>query len=432
MSQDAIDEAANALADELVDPYYEVKATVENEDLSLGDFVQVQKPDAGIDRKMRIHHITTTTDTGDESKATTVDKLLLSTRNLAREDPQKELSDIQRYNKAFQGSAMWGTVAGGVQAVDSNLEYTLSFFYPDVDFEHLVELQVKSLPYRAFSSGAAAGDDHTHDVTVTHPSHDHAIDFRNQDTPTNTSYTSNRFGSDGPAYELLDQGGISVSSLTVQDANSTEFQVNIDSSGRGHGYLVVQLSLDNITEQEIAHIEVFNEQDGTPYYENGVHPDISGFVYLRIPVDARSLAGDDVVVRVSNNTGSDFEITDTSTEVAVYQEGVHDHQNDFFDVTTETALGNTTSETSTAESAHTHPVDPGVTEFPSETASSVDVLVNGNTEATDIGTGTFETTVDLSGTLMPGAWNTITVASTTLGLLQCTAAIDVYRQVGAP
>jgi len=79
---------------------------------------------------------------------------------------------------------------------------------------------------------------------------------------------------------------------------------------------------------------------------------------------------------------------------------------------------------------HTHPVDPGVTEFPNETASGVDVIVNGNTTDTNVGTGEFETTVDVSGHLTKGAWNTIEVSSDSLGLLLCTLGVDVYRQIG--
>jgi hypothetical protein len=84
-----------------------------------------------------------------------------------------------------------------------------------------------------------------------------------------------------------------------------------------------------------------------------------------------------------------------------------------------------------AISDHSHPVDPGVTEFPNETASSCDVIVNGSTTDNNVGTGEFETTVDLSGELNTGAWNTVEVSSDSLGLLMCSMGIAAYRQIGS-
>jgi len=155
VSQDTIEEEAAALADELKEPYIEVKTTVSGVDLNLGDTVQVQKADAGIDRAMRVHKVVTKT--VDDTPAGTVQDVTLSTRTVARQDVGADRRDIQRFNTAFQGSAVVESASGGVQAVDSSLNYQLPIFYPSVEFEHDARLYVKSLPYRAFSSGGASG-----------------------------------------------------------------------------------------------------------------------------------------------------------------------------------------------------------------------------------------------------------------------------------
>lgn len=79
---------------------------------------------------------------------------------------------------------------------------------------------------------------------------------------------------------------------------------------------------------------------------------------------------------------------------------------------------------------HQHPPDPGVVEFANETASNVDVLVNGTEEVTNIGSGEFETTVDLADTLTDGQFNQIELASDTLGLLIASIGIRAYEQIG--
>jgi hypothetical protein len=79
---------------------------------------------------------------------------------------------------------------------------------------------------------------------------------------------------------------------------------------------------------------------------------------------------------------------------------------------------------------HTHPVDPGIIET-TDTPSGVDVLVDGNTVATDIGSGEFQTQVDLTGELTRDAWNLIELTSDSLGHIQATLSVRGYEQIGA-
>jgi hypothetical protein len=82
------------------------------------------------------------------------------------------------------------------------------------------------------------------------------------------------------------------------------------------------------------------------------------------------------------------------------------------------------------DAPHTHGPDPGITNFPNDTPSNVDVIIDGSTVATNIGSGTFETTVDITGELTQDAWNDIELTSDTLGHIQATISIDGYRQIG--
>jgi hypothetical protein len=89
---------------------------------------------------------------------------------------------------------------------------------------------------------------------------------------------------------------------------------------------------------------------------------------------------------------------------------------------------------------HTHAPDPGVIEsFPDNPnanangellPSNVDILVNGNTVATDVGSGEFETVVDITGTLNEDTFNTIAASSDSTGHIRLTAYSETYKQIG--
>jgi len=85
-------------------------------------------------------------------------------------------------------------------------------------------------------------------------------------------------------------------------------------------------------------------------------------------------------------------------------------------------FGTETSDTTTG-------VEPGIFTT-AATPSNVDVAINGTTVASNIGTGTFETTVDVPGAFTKDAWNTVEVSSDTLGIIEVSAAIDGYDQIG--
>jgi len=96
--QATIEEEAASLGDELKERLVEVKATVDPDALPssvvVGDTVQVVKPDADLNRSMRIHRLKRVVEGPTETY-----KLLLSTRTTLRTDDSEDLRDIQRFNR---------------------------------------------------------------------------------------------------------------------------------------------------------------------------------------------------------------------------------------------------------------------------------------------------------------------------------------------
>jgi len=90
---------------------------------------------------------------------------------------------------------------------------------------------------------------------------------------------------------------------------------------------------------------------------------------------------------------------------------------------------------------HSHTPDPGLVEsFPDHPQagandhllpSNVDILVNGATVATDVGSGEFETVVDIADELDRDAWNTIQATSDTIGHVQINPYVEAYKQISS-
>lgn len=94
------------------------------------------------------------------------------------------------------------------------------------------------------------------------------------------------------------------------------------------------------------------------------------------------------------------------------------------EIETTEAGGSTTTTTTDTEG-----VKIGV-ETTAELPAGVDVKIDGTTVATDIGSGTFQQTLDLSGQFTPGAWTTIEITTDNPGRFIATLAVGGYRQIG--
>lgn len=151
-------------------------------------------------------------------------------------------------------------------------------------------------------------------------------------------------------------------------------------------------------------------------------PDHSHSVTIHAPSHTHELSNPGSDASLGKTEGPDSTTFDghqhiykVSTNITSFEE----------DTVTSDSGGGTTETTDTAAG-----VSPGIEET-ADVPGGCDVLVNGTTVATDVGTGTFETTVDISGELTRGAWNMIEVTSDSLGHVQATISIDGYKQIGA-
>lgn len=361
-----IQEEAAALGEEITESLVEAKATVSGVDLSVGDWVHVIKSDANLDRDMRVHRIKDMVEGAKE-----VAEVLLSTRTTVRKGDAQELEDIQRFNTAFQGSSVSVQGGGSRQPVDSGVNAEIPFDYPDLAYENDATLQVRGLPYRAYSSGAAAGGTNDDTTASSTPDSDNAtMDF-------------DRTTSSGALLQLTvpnvsGDGTIVIAYANMQNTSTSSYSIDLD--------------IDNIN-------------SGTSLYAGSSETyDPNDSRFFEAVETGSNLEGDTIEFSYSKSLGEESLL---SAGVMVLSDHTH-----------------------TFDWQHVHDPNPGVIEFGTDTPSGVDVIVNGTTVATDIGSGTFETEVDISGELNSGQWNLIELASDTLGHIQGTVSIDGYKKIG--
>jgi hypothetical protein len=414
--QATIEEEAAELGTEITERLVEAKATT-TLDLDVGDTVQVTKTDGDLNRAMRVHRIK------EEAKGGTVKrKLLLSTRTIVRADESKDLQDIQRFNSGFQGSSVVVQGGGSRQPVDAQNNAEIPFFYPELEFENKAELFVRGLNYRHYS----VPNDHSHDVThpshdhdVVHPTHDHNLNFTTAAVPAqqNVSYY-NSAGSDTIS-----------SGTTATTVDSYSFGSNED----GFPYVLkAELGVDPSATNEIENAALFGD-DGTLFYfmiDDAGLDNRSAVPQNGTVLSGRDLRNEtmDLNLRVDTDDGNSIDC-----HWAWDITGIPQHAHDI-NSTSDTALGTNETSTTALGSTETSSTAAGATagiKETTDTPTGVDVKVDGNTVATDIGTGTFRTTVDLSGDLTKGAWNLIELMSDDLGHVQATVSISGYDKIGS-
>jgi hypothetical protein len=414
--QATIEAEAAELGTEIVERHIEATATT-TVALNVGDTVQVRKPDAGLDRSMRVHRVKEVAEGG-----TVTRELLLSTRTIVRSDDSEDLRDIQRLNSGYQGSSVVVQGGGSRQPVDATNNAEIPFFYPDLEFENKAELFVRGLNYRHYS----VPNEHAHDVThpshahdVTHPSHNHEIstttpsgagDIDNVD-PIDKSQTLDSgqvFKDTFSLPTISGDGAFAYVYLTVQMGGPDD-----NSSGDvGAGDVRIRNTTSNTNLQPFDGFDTSYSRSDVRTYQVS---------------EAGNVEGDTIEIRF--DAGGDNNITYRFSYGGIsYGEHTHNVSD-----TSTTALGTSETSTSALGTTETSSTAAGATagiKETTDTPSSVDVNVNGTTVATDIGTGTFQTTVDISGNLTKNAWNLIELTSDDLGHISGTLSIRGYDQIG--
>ncbi|AFH22130.1 hypothetical protein OSG_eHP18_00100 [environmental Halophage eHP-18] len=381
--QDTLFEEAENLGDEIKEELIEAEATVpDGVNIDVGDTVRVVKPDAGLDRDMRIHRLKEVVE-GTVRKL----KVLLSTRTTARKDGSDDLRDIQRFNTGFQGSSV--AVNGGpvIGAVDSGNPLTFGFRYPDLEFENTATLRVRGESYRIDSKGAASGGGSTE--------------------------TSNNGGTFNDITKLASTRSNKFTSFTSTSSQTATVTEPIGSGGEQQNYRAILEADATSTNLFVERVVLEDTTEGDIVYTND-NIDQSR-ILLQIPIDETiDRNGNDIEARVTlQQSPSDF----WDVTLKTLNEQSHSHLFDWqhnHDVT----IPN-----------HTHPPDAGIFTT-GDTPSNTGVDINGTTVASGIGTGTFETTVDIAGDLTKGSWNDITLTSDSLGRVQATVFIEGYDQIG--
>ena len=378
------EDRAQKVADAIMDEYeneartLEVETTIFDIDANLGDRFRVVSERDGIDRDLQVVKVRNVF-----QGANTVHRVTLSNRLLTRlTDQEKQRRDVEKFNEGFEGDVISFTSGGYRAPVDSGNSYILSVRKPDdVVRELSAELEVEGLPYRAYSSGAAAGGDHTHEVEIpfSNLSHGHSL---------NMDGHSHSLNMDGHSHSLN------------MDAHDHSFEYGVPQ--HTHGIVDGVHNVDTDTTFAAGHQHEYFKTIGM-----GGPTDAS---LTGSTTDTETTGG----TAVSTATGGTA--LSTTTGGAATQE--------FFDDEVSTTLAGED------DVEHQHPPEPGIIEFEDETPSGVDVLVNGSLVKTNVGEGIFTEVVDIGGELTAG-FNQIELTSESLGHIRGTVAADFYRQITA-
>jgi hypothetical protein len=176
-----------------------VSEDIIGETIDIGDRYHLAHSEDEVDHDLTVVSVTRVSDTDGILADVTFSSR--STAVSLERTSEKNRKDLDRYGHAFEGTPVTLTTGGGRQPVDSNVNYEFSFYYPDeVKHEHRVKLVVKGDSYRAYSSGAEAGGDHTHTFEyIVTGEHNHEIpsdEFQHRHAlePSNTATEDHEHG----------------------------------------------------------------------------------------------------------------------------------------------------------------------------------------------------------------------------------------------
>lgn len=334
--------------------------------IAIGDSITVDLSEHNIDRLLRIVKLKEIIG----SKAKYIAEL--TNRAVERGGERKRRDDLKRFNSGDQGFIDRDNDSYGWQPVTSATNARRPYPYPsDVETEIKAEVLVNSIPYRAYSSGAASGGGST---SGSNSEFSEAV-F--------TDGSSGTITGDG-TYKTID----TFSTTTTTQSMNVGFSVEVSDTSSG-------FTVNNVRVRNQSTGDTYKGAIRFSYDSNGVDANAT---VVEVPVDVGT--GDTYVAEIDTTNGIDYVGTAT-------WQGVGDHTH--------------------STPNHTHDPEPGLIEFGGETASNVDLIVNGNTVSTNIGSGQFNTTVDISNELTAGA-NTIEAASDSLGLVNLLVQTQLFRR----
>jgi hypothetical protein len=282
---------------------------------------------------------------------------------------------------------------GSRQPVDANNNAEIPFNYPQIEFENEAELQVQSLPYRAYSAGAASGGGSV------------------ETTANNSDFTNVVFSEDErTSLDLTDLSWTTVTTFSIPfgtQVSTAHFGQTFSAAGLEEDSETVNIRLEDTTTNTFYPDSSGFQGSMNVFSDSGAPSGASHRTESHLPiVIAEDISGHDIEVQAKMAATDGYP---TSWKNYAIANGPHTH--------------------SVSIPFHTHDVEPGIQEF-SQFPSNVDVIIDGNTVATNVLQGTSQTVVDISGELTQGAWNDIELTSDTLGHIQATVSVSGYRQIG--
>lgn len=404
---------ANEVLDNLLEEYEEnpirrkVETTVFGVELEIGSKVEVVSEKDSINEEMFVIKLERIFE-GNRL----IYNVTLSNRLISEEDrSKKQRKSVENFNEGYQGQIVTINSGGYRAPLDDGKPYEFSIRYPDDVVDELTaEIELDSLYYRSYVSAT----DHSHSVDVD----DSAVSENNSEYNQSVSDGS---GTSQGSVETESRENITSTTISTDDSTTDAINVGTDISEL-YGAAAVYIKWEQEAEITNNCSIYLEDESGTRYSENE-------YVYAT-PIDGgleqwisfvgvvpRNTKGENIRMYLDNSVGENIETYLAHTQW--FASGKHTH-----DVTI----------SDSAVSSSTVAFDPGVNVWdgndksPELTPSSVDVIVNGNTVASNVNSGIFTETVDIGGELTSG-FNTVRVTSDSLGHMRATAFVDVFRQI---
>jgi len=412
--QDRLQTTVDRLADEVAaaEEKLDVEAGAINLDVRPGDPLAFVWPARGIDETVRVIEFTEVVNERGQRYA----PLRVSNRWPEQGGSKKALADLERFNRGYQGFIDRDNFrAVERQPVNSSLAATGEYPYPDdVVTEVDAEITVRALPYRAYVSSGG----HSHSFSI--PDHNHSVTV--SDTATSE---------DNADFESVADEATNVGNITL-DRNPREIATFTPSEPTSQVFAFVVVSNVDTTSEGVV-LRLVNKTTGYQYPSTTTLADVldPGQKTFFAGFDPTDCEGETLALEAQLNVGDGSEL---DVSIGYWFQAIGKHTHDVFiaDAST-TSDGGATSSTTGSESA----LEPGVVEkFPDDPEASasgtllpdsVDVIINGSTVASNIGSGEFVETVDISGDLSPGV-NDIKITSDELGLMSAYVQTELFRQ----
>jgi len=365
-----LEDVADQVETEFSKDLQKVRLTIRGLSVDVGDEFQVTKTEEGVDDTFYVQSY--------ERSLGSVDRydVVLSTRRLFQEgDTEEVLTEIDNYRTSKEPPIVFLNGGGGNRSpVGPNNDWVMTQKYPeDVIHERDVTLNIKGRNYRAFSSGAAGGSSNidTSESSQTTQEQSKVI----EETGKSQSFDGNNNWKDIREFNVSEN--FDFFECAIQ---------NIGTVGTAGGPIEFRLENAGNSLFKCAQIDTAQNNQSTTLIGDTRSFDTSG---REIELQARS----------SDNKTFQF-------NYVVYSRPSHNHQINLPD--------------------HQHDPDPGIVDFDGSGGFSelypenIDVVVNGNTVATDVagdGSSPFEVEVDLGGELSAG-FNEIEIQSESLGHIE--------------